>query len=291
MNCYLGSAIAMSMMMQGATMTRFDEMFTTGPETLVAQAHAIVTGPVSGYSKEVKEQSQGSAPIPVRWVISGQLEHPETLKGDAPKNSLRFSCEEQSPFLPPREPVPTWQGEYSQWRADDKAVAFLGQKPGEILLVLPSGTGQRDLISLVRLIVSIHARSESAQVAAWQRHLLNGAASGAESKRIALRSLMKLTRNWSDVASTLQEVMSEKDADLRRYAYGIVAYEIVHDKWSDAAEPAQFLCMQLAKETNAEIVESHRQYIDLVLRFANEEDFRERRKALRDQLRSCLKEH
>lgn len=293
MNGIFSSAIALAMVMQGGTMNRFDEMFTTGPETLVAQSRAIVAGPVSHYSKEVKEQSQGSAPIPIRWVISGQLEHPETLKGDAPRTPLCFSREEQSPFLPPLKPVPAWEAEYTQWQPDDKAVVFLGEKPGEILLVLPSGTGERDLISLVRLIVSIHAtaQSESAQAAAWQRHLLYGAASSAESRRIALRSLMKLTRYWSDVASTLRGVMSGKDADLRRYAYGIVAYEIVHDKWSDAAKAAEFLCTQLANEADAEIAESHLQYIDLMLRFATDEDFREQRKALRDQLRGCLKDH
>lgn len=274
-------------------MNRFDEMFTTGPETLVAQSRAIVAGPVSHYSKEVKEQSQGSAPIPTRWVITGELEHPETLRGDAPRNSLRFSRVEQSPFLPPSEPMPAWEAEYSQWQPDDKAVAFLGEKPGEILLVLPSGTAERDLISLVRLVVSIYAtdRSESAQAAAWQKYLLYGAASGAESRRIALRSMMKLTQYWSDVASTLRGVMSGKDADLRQYAYGIVAYGIVHDKWGDAAEPAEFLCTQLANEKDAEIAESHLQYVDLVLRFATDEDFYEQRKALRDRLRGCLKDH
>ena len=274
-------------------MNRFDEMFTTGPETLVAQARAIVAGPVSHYSKAVKEQSQGSTPIPVRWVISGQLEHPETLKGDAPGTSLPFSREEQSPFLPTPEPVPAWEAEYAQWQPDDKAVVFLGEKPGEILRVLPSETGERDLIALVRLIVSVHAtaQSENAQAVAWQRHLLNDTASGAESKRVALRSLMKLTQNWNDVASTLREVMSRKDADLRRYAYGIVAYEIVHDKWSDTAAPAEFLCTQLANETDAEVAASHLQYGNLVLRFASDEDFLEQRKALRDQLHDCLKNH
>lgn len=289
MNCFFSRAIALSMVVQAATMNRLDEMFATGPETLVAQSSAIVAGPVSDYSKEVKEQSQGSTPVPVRWVVSGQLEHPETLKGDVLRTSLRFSREERSPFLPTPEPVPAWEAEYAQWRPDDKAVAFLGKKPGEILRVLPSGTGERDLISLVRLIVSIHARSESTQAAAWQGHLLNDAASRAESRRVALRSLMKLTRNWSDVASPLRGVMSGKDADLRRYAYGIVAYGIVHDKWSDAAKPAEFLCTQLAKETDAEIAESHRQYVALVLRFAADEDFRAQRKALREQLHGCLK--
>lgn len=101
---------------------------------------------------------------------------------------------------------------------------------------------------------------------------------------------MQLTQHWSDVASTLRGVMSGKDAEVRRYAYGIVAYGIVHDKWSDTAEPAEFLCTQLANETDAESADSHRQYIDLVLQFATDEDFREQRQALRDQLRGCLKD-
>jgi len=268
-------------------MNRLDEMFTTGPETLVALSRAIVAGPVSHYSKEVEEVSQGSAPIPVRWIISGQLEHPETLKGDVPEGLLRFSREEQSPFLPAPEPVPTWEAAYAQWQREDKAVVFLGKKPGEILRVLPSGTGERNLISLVRLIVSIHktARNEDEETAAWQRHLLSGAPSTAEGRRIALRSL--LTRHWSDVASTLREVMSRKDAELRQYAYGIVAYGIVRDKWRDTAGPAEFLCTQLANETDAEVAGGYRQYIDLVLRFASDENFREQRMALRDQLQSC----
>lgn len=291
MNHIFSSAIALTMVMQGETMNRFDEMFTLGPETLVAQSHVIVAGSVSHSSKEVKEQSQGSTPIPVRWVISGQLEYPETLKGGAPRTSLRFSREEQSPFLPPSEPVPAWEARYTPWQPDDKVVVFFGKKPGEILLVLPSGTGDRDLISLVRLIVSVNAMApESAQAAEWQRRLLSGAMSDAESKRIALRSLMKLTRYWSDVAPTLRGVMSGKDADLRRYTYGAVAYGIVRDKWSDAADPVEFLCTQLANETDAEVAESHRQYFDLVLRFATADDFHEQRKALRDRLSGCLKE-
>ncbi len=293
MNRIFSSVMALAMVMQGGTMNRFDEMFTIGPETLVAQARAIVAGPVSHYSKEVKEQSLGSAPIPVRWVISGQLEHPETLKGDASGAALHFNREEQSPFLTIPEPVPAWEAEYSQWQPDDKAVVFLGEKPGEILRILPSGVGERDLISLVRLIVSIYAtaQSENAQAIAWQRHLLNGTASSAESKRIALRSLMKLTRNWDDVTSTLYGVMSRKDADLRRYAYGIVAYGIMHEKWSDTSKPVEFLCMQLANETDTEVTGSHLQYANLVLQFAADEDFREQRKGLWDQLHGCFKDY
>lgn len=271
-------------------MNRVDEMFTTGPETLVARSRAIVAGSVSSYSKEVKEQSQGAAPIPIRWVISGRLERPETLKGNPPGTSLQISREERSPFLPAPEPKPAWQAAYDPWQPDDKAVAFLGNAPGEILLVLPSGTGERDLISLVRLIVKIPATasSERDQAAAWQSHLLSGEASSAESKRVALRSLMRLTRNWNDVASTWDAVMRKADANLRRYAYGIVAYGIVHENWSDAIKPAEFLCTLLLKETDTEIAEDYLQYLDLVQRFAANEKSGGQRKALGDQIRGCL---
>jgi hypothetical protein len=273
-------------------MNQLDEMFASGPEMLVAESHAIVAGPVSYYSKEVKEQSQGAAPIPVRWVVSGQLEHPETLKGDPPGSSLRVSRQERSPFLPALEPVPAWEAKYGQWQPDDKAVAFLGKKSGEILRVLPSGIGERDLISVVRLIVSLQATSQStaAQVTGWRNHLLHDAASSAESKRVALRSLMKLTRNWSDIAPAFRGLISGKDRDVRRYTYGVVAYGIVNEKWADPSEPAEFLCTQLANELDEEVTASYLEYVELVLRYAADENFREARNALWEQLHGCARD-
>jgi hypothetical protein len=94
------TAILLAAAMQGVTMDRLDETFATGLETLVAQSQAILAASVSQYCKEVKEQSQGSAPIPVRWVISGKLAHVESLKGNASKEPLQFHREERSPFLP-----------------------------------------------------------------------------------------------------------------------------------------------------------------------------------------------
>lgn len=268
-------------------MSRMDEMFTLGPEVLAAQAGTIVAGPVTQFAKTVKEQSQGSAPIPVRWVISGELEKPEVLKGAAPKAPFRFTREEQTPFLPPREPVAEWEANLGQWQTGDKAVVFLGQK-GEILRVLPSGTGGRDLLSEVRLIVSVEVpgRDGHAQVTAWSQHLRNDAADG-EGSRIALRSLMRLTHNWSEVAPALQAVMAGKDTGLRTYAFGIVAYQIMQGKWSDPAAPADFLCRRLSAETNLQIAGSYLDYVDQLLRYASDED---QRKKLREQFRSCLKD-
>lgn len=271
-------------------MNRFDEMFTNGLETMIAESGAIVAGPVLHFAKEVKEQSQGSAPIPVTWVITGQVESPETLKGEMPIVSLHLRREERSPFLPPPVPVPSWEAEYSPWQPDDKAVVFLGKMPSEILLVLPSGTGNRDLISLVRLIVSHYAMDPVEQANAWRKHLHNGVKAVGESKRIALRSLMKLTTNWSEEAPTLYAVMRDGDSDLRRYAYGIVAHAIVNEKWSDASESVKFLCTQFEKETDARIADNYREYVNLVLQFTNVENFRPQRKALNEQLRNCLKD-
>ena len=268
-------------------MNRFDEMFTTGLETMVANSSAIVAGPVLHYSKNIKEHSEGSDPIPAKWVISGQLERPETLKGDEQIDSLQLTRNEQTPFLPTPVPVPAWESEYSHWQPGDKAVAFLGKKPDEILLVVPSGTGDRDLITLVRLIVSNNAMDSTEQVNAWKKHLNHGVKPIGESKQIALRSLMKLTTSWSDIEPTSSAVMRDGDADLRRFAYGIVAYSIVKEKWSDATEPVKFLCTQFTNEADTEIVKSHREFINL--RFANKEDFREKRKTMNNQLRDCLK--
>jgi hypothetical protein len=61
-------------------------------------------------------------------------------------------------------------------------------------------------------------------------------------------------------------------------------------KWSDPAVPADFLCRRLAAETNLEIAGSYLESFDQLLRYASDEDFREKRKELREQLRSCLKD-
>jgi hypothetical protein len=284
-------AIVLAAAMQGVAMNRLDETFTTGPETLVAQAQTILVGSISQYTKQVEEQSQGSAPIPVRWTISAKLEHVEALKGNAPKQPLDFRREERSPFLPATVHVPTWQAELGHIQPDDRVVVFLGNKSGEILVVLPSGKQERDLVALIRLIVPIQGlgSGENAQAIAWEKHLHDAGASSTASRRVALRSLMKLTRNWIDVEATLRLVMSGKDADSRRYAFGLVAFEIVHEKWSETAGPAEFLCTQLAGEMDAEIAQSHREHVDLVRQFALDEDFREQRKPLLDRLRGCTR--
>ncbi len=293
MNRMCSIAVTMGMLLlQGGAMNRLDEMFTTGPETLVAKAGAIVSGPVSHYSREVKEESKGAAPIALRWTVSGQLDKPEVLRGAAPPGAVRFRREERSPFLPVAEPLPLWEQEFAQWQPDDKAIVFYSSaKPPVILKVLPSGTGNRDLISLVRLIVSVPASGHdaSAQAEAWRQQLESNAAS-LEIKKVALRSLMKLTREWSEVSRTLRAVMAGADPGLRSFTYGLVAYEMVHQKWTDQSEPASFLCDQLAKLNDTDLAETYLQYLDMVLRFAGDEDSRSQRKPMRDQLRSCLKE-
>ncbi len=272
-------------------MSRMDEMFTVGPELLVSQASTILAGPVSNFAKTVKEMSQGSDPIPTRWVISGQLAKPEALRGAAPNAPYLFTREEQTPFLPPREPVSEWEADLGQWQPDDKAVVFLGKK-GEVLRVLPSGTGPRDLLSQVRLIASMLAagRDASAQAAAWTKHLATGSMPAGEDTRIALRSLMRLTHNWNEVMPALRGVMIGNDSAARRYAFGIVAYEVTHQKWADPTHPVEFLCKRLAAEKDLETANSYLEYVDMMLRFASDEDLREQRKPLREQLRSCLKE-
>jgi hypothetical protein len=51
---------------------RADEIYRTGPETLIARSSSIVAGPVSQYSRKIESESQGGAEsIPLKWVISG----------------------------------------------------------------------------------------------------------------------------------------------------------------------------------------------------------------------------
>jgi hypothetical protein len=44
--------ILLAATVQGAAADRLDEMFATGPETLVAQAQVILAGSVSRYAKD-----------------------------------------------------------------------------------------------------------------------------------------------------------------------------------------------------------------------------------------------
>ncbi len=268
-------------------MGRADDIFTQGPETLIAQTAAIIAGPVSNFSKRVTERSPDTpSGVPLRWVITGDLINPQFLKGEPTRNAVHFTRSEQAMFVPRPDPLPVWEQNIGEWQEGDSAVVFLARSnPPEIIKVLPSGAGDRDLISLVKEIGSIQSSDKPAPEK-WQVYLLT--ANGDEKKKIALRSLVDGQISWDQLAPLLQKVMTTADTNLRLFTFGLIGYQVTHDKWSGGRSVVDFLCRQLERETDADVTAQYLSHFELMLRFASDEDFRIQRKELRERLRSCL---
>src|SRR5437868_8956388 len=74
-----------------------DAVYKSGLETLVSQSPTIVAGFVSNYSKRVlKESEPGPNAIPLKWVVTGTIDHPRVLKGSLTPISIAFTRTEQS---------------------------------------------------------------------------------------------------------------------------------------------------------------------------------------------------
>lgn len=270
-----------------------DEIFTTGPETLIAKSAIVIAGAVSNYRKRVTEYSADSSAIPLRWITSGEIAYPTVLKGRPLESPVRFTRLEQVVFIPRAEPLSAWARAYGEFQPKDHAVIFLeGSRTPQILMVLPSGEGERDMISLAKDIVKIQvSETSAAQTAVLWRKCLSSAWSD-EGRRAALRSLVAIPMDWNEFQPALDELMASPKTgnNLRSFVFGIVSYGVIHEKWADAGKPLDFLGRRLSAERNADLAVGYLQHVKLLLRFANDEDFRDVRKPLREQLLSCVKQ-
>jgi hypothetical protein len=280
-------AAAGAVAVEGDTV-RADDIFTTGPETLVESAAAVIAGPVSDYEKRVQQSTADSSHMPLRWEIVGVVAQPEVIKGAAPKTPIRFTHQEQSVVLPTNAPAGGWESDYGEWQPQDRAVIFLdrSQPPG-ILRAVPSGKGERDFVSLVKEIAAIQVKPSAQRPDEWRRYLSSAPSDGG--RKAALRALIAIPANWAGLAPLLEQVM-ESHAGLRTYTFGIVAYGLTRQKWADASKPLDFLCRRFSAETDPDLAIQYVQHFKLIARFANEEAFREARKPLRQQLRTCLQQ-
>jgi len=267
-------------------MHRADEIYTSGPETLIAQSNSIVAGPVTKFSRKTL-QSAAPSGTPLRWEIAGDIVRPHVLKGDPPPLPLHFTRREQAAFLD-RQDAAAWETDFLEWQDGDQAVVFLhGAGKTAALRVYPSGAGERDLAAIVKRIAAIQAIADpSARFEAW-RNELKSAPTAAE-KRAALRSLAGMNKPWSDLSVTLGEEMTLAAPAMRTFVFGLVAYGIAHSRWTDASAPAGFLCARLEHETDWDVLSQEIATCGLLLAFANEEGHREERQPLTDQLRRCL---
>jgi hypothetical protein len=271
---------------KGAAMDRGDEIFHSGLENVVAQARIIVTGPVSNFSKHVSHETSGT---PLVWEIRGELRQPQVLKGEPPPPPIRFTRGEQAIFMaqPDRSP---WETDYLQWQEGDRAVLFFtGADPSKGMLVYPSGSGERDLAGQVGRIVGIQSIADpEKRFEAW-RSALKSAQLAAE-HQVILRSLMSFRKPWNVMLPIFRLEMASEDAQTRSFVFGLVGFGIRQQQWSNAVEPADFLCERLARETDENLTVRYLGVVGLLLNFASEQDHREERRPVRERLDVCLQQ-
>jgi hypothetical protein len=202
---------------------RADQIFRTGPETLVAEASTIVAGPVTDYSRKVLSMSQPESDgFPLKWVASGQIGPAQLLKGQSVPASLRFSRTEHSPFVPPDGSTLYWEDAYGELQSGEPAVLFVsGGAQGSVFKVIPSGSSNgQDFISLVKDIVRIQdLRQEGDSKDRWLQYLRT--TSSDEGRKAALRSLVNAPVEWVKLAPELNRLVSsdKNSSDIRAFAF------------------------------------------------------------------------
>lgn len=237
-------------MADAADSSRADHVYGMGPETLVAQSFAIITGPVSGYSKQIVESSQpGPDGFPLRWVVSGRIARPEVIKGKvASGEAVSFTRPEQSGMLPQPPTLSAWEREQGDLMpADDALLFFLGDPAKPTVKVVPSRDADAGLAALVRRIVRIQALPDPSQRnAAWLAYLQ--AARSEEAQRASLRQLMaNRTAGWAQLQPVLSALLVRSDLSeqIRAFTAGIIAFGVVNGRWREQQlDAVDFVCRQ-----------------------------------------------
>jgi hypothetical protein len=269
---------------------RADEIYTTGPEIVTAHAEGIIAGPVSAYSREVLSTSEPPGPdaIPLQWTVSGRVDNPVALKGPA-TGSVSFTRAEGSILIADTLEIPSWERAYGDVHPTGQVVLFLGDDPAKPLLVVPSGEGELDLLSLVRDVVAIQTRPPGAQLDAWLTFL--DASKTASGREAALRSLVHMNADWKRVRPGLDRLLANHllDDRMRAFAVGIVVFGLTKNKWAqDQAPVAEFLGRQLATARSPSLALQYVLQMKLALRYAMEEAARDARAPVRTQIVAAL---
>jgi hypothetical protein len=271
---------------KGAAMSRVDDIYISGPETLIARSTTIVTGPVSGFSQRNLEIEPRSN-TPLRWEISGEVARPAALKGMLPPPPIHFVRVEEAVFLI-RDNPPPWETNYLLWQRGDHVVIFFDDSRPPKMRAFPSGTGDRDLAGLAGRIAALQSIPEPARrFAGWRDELITGPT--AEDKKAAVRALLGFNRPWNEIAPLFRQTVAAADPNLREFVFGAVANAITRQRWPDAAAPAEFLCEVLAHETSADTAAQYLGALGPLLGFASADDHREARRGLRERLRAGLR--
>ncbi len=273
---------------------RADEIYRRGSETLIAQSTTILAGPISNYSQNVQLRSEGGADsIPLRWVVSGVIDKPQTLKGQAPSGAVRFSRAEQSIVLPKDPSTADWESVYGELTLDGQVVIFFGDtSPESILKVLPSGAGEENLIGLVKEIVQAQAiADQSERVKRWLLSIKSCVSD--ECRKAALRSFIADRGEWPQLVPILEQALSNSQLsrEFRAFGFNIVVYNVIQEKWGDSRDAVlAFLCRVFSNELDPRLAIQYVYSLGLIFKFCDDEDFRSQRRSMRQRLESCFEQ-
>jgi hypothetical protein len=267
-----------------------DDIFRYGPETLAAASVSILCGTISNYEKRITEEAgTGDDSVPLRWVISGELTVPAALKGQALTGPVRFSRSGNSPFVTGDVTRPYWLAEYGEIAADDTVVIFREGTEELRLTVVPSRSGEQDLIGLIQDILPIQGRKQqSERHNAWQAYTESAATEQA--RKAALRSLIREKADWTQFAVALDHVLagSQPSRTMQSFCFGIVVYGIKEGEWvADHERTAEFLCRTVTSERDPSLLLQYVLNFKLLLEYCDRK-FPER-EPLQNQIFGCLK--
>jgi len=263
-----------------------DQTYTTGPEVVAAQSKVIAAGAVAAASKRDLQMSEPPEPVPLKWVITGQVDRPHFLKGSftAP---IPFSRVEQSMLLPDSASEEPWERDYGDFQAGDEVVLFLTDSGG-LVKAVPSGREQRDLISVVKDIVAIqgHPTPDAAWLAYVERARLD------QGRKAALRSVVREGIDWERLGPVLDRLMANPSVDdaVLAYAFGVVVFGLRNGRWK-ASQPAvaDILGRRYESEGRPKLLLQYILNLKLLLAYAMEEGQRNRRESLRARIVLALR--
>lgn len=269
-----------------------DQIYQSGPETLATKSWLIVTGRVAHYSKLVTSASAGAEPIPLTWVVSGQIEQPVAIKGVAPTSPMTFSTEGRSPIAPANPAVPVWQADYGELVPGETAVLFLqGPSENPTVTALPAGKDSTALIALLEDIVRIQQSATAEQTAAWQDYLRS--ARSDEARKAALRELVRLRTPWSSLAPVLEPLVKDPttNADVRGFIFGIVTFAVIHEVFAaPRTDIVQFLCREFVTTQNPRLLLHYILNLKLLLTYTGQSEGRQGRLPLEQKIIEALNE-
>jgi hypothetical protein len=268
-------------------------IYRTGIETLVSQSPSILTGSVDDYSKKILSESQGGAnAIPLKWIVSGRVNHPKVIKGTLPSKAVSFSRKEQSEIIPGDTSIAQWELDYGHLELSDAAVLFLNDDPDQsVVKVLPVGDENQDLVPLVTDIVRIQALSRGQQVDAWLAYLANG--ERTSQIEVALRSLLANKIEWNKLAPSMSTMMhnSSNSPASRAFAFGAVSFGLTLGIWKgDSIAVTDFLCRTFAAESNESQALQYVLHLKQILRATELDKFGKEGEPVRKQILRCLHE-